>query len=133
MVICKFTPLSRGYEFIDLDDITSIDLICSISAGAKWFFSITTPLLQESDEIGCLGSFGLVTGYNALTQKFTYTVSSYSNCNFVEVSEGNYEIEVIGYSITYSVSINLDTGIASIKTKAGTATGTTIIRMNQTF
>lgn len=109
------------YEFDDLS-IIETGTLDAIEGGCFCLITITDP-------DGDIGSMQFLTDYKEGTGYSYELVNLSKNITVVEDPAATFTITIADYAIDYELIFNTTTGVPTIKTAAGIATDTTIVKV----
>ena len=117
----NFTTSVNEFSFVDLT--TSPQSVGTFAGAGVYVVIVRAP---NNDAV----TFLLTSGVNSGTG-FGYTSGMAANGTVSEGSEGDFTITIVSASPDYFLDISATTGLATLETSSGTATGTTLFRYYQ--
>lgn len=116
------------FTFKDLNPDTPQALFTA-SPGSKWQLFIRCPYttLPERKQ----GAIIFATAFDAPTAKFYYTEIGVTGLTSVEDQDGNLDITVDGYTPSFKLIMDKDTGAITVETIDDVATGKTVMKVSR--
>lgn len=114
-------PAPTNLSFVDLT--TTPESLGTFAPGERWQFTLTAPN-------GDIGMFIHTSGFDAVGN--VMIVNAFAlGWGVVESPTGTYALTLINFATVYEVVINQTTGVATVATQSGTATGTTTVKVTK--